>query len=287
MAGNTLSSKSAMLERSFYRVEDLPPIEEIRNRGDMILRRGIAYRYVTDMTKLLLPFRGIIGTVKWNQYDSPVGIYLRKYYVHDEEGDKITQYKMVITFPHDKKTREEYSINKETDLPSALLTGQYLPEQFKDIRVNEQNGDAFMPPVRANDDFMNKTIKIGVRMKGAPFDMYGKRLETAAIDRSKGIEGINNRNNTKRQFYNNRALSATKAVMCANIWDIDMAIVIKDRDGALNPMSDEGKMFVCYPNCEPFSIDMRNVINIDPYVREAIVESSEDYKNNTNVEEEE
>lgn len=69
---NLLSIPMANIEGRFYRIMDFPREEAIAD-GPNVLRKAIAYRIVTDMTKGLFPYRGVLEkhepwspyTVKW------------------------------------------------------------------------------------------------------------------------------------------------------------------------------------------------------------------------------
>ena len=254
-----------IIESRHYQVYDFDH-DRAEREGPKYLLKGRAYRVVTDMTNALLPYQGEIRKGEsWSAYDTP-GIYIR--WSKNEE-----KWKIHVAYPRGKKQRDEYAIGRERNVVAAILNNEYKPDQFRDIKVDQTRGDAFMPPLRPEDDPLNKIMKSAIRKKQAPFEYYGKRLESLAVG-TKSIEGINIRNNAKRGILKNTAMSASKFVLYSNTWELQAAIVVRDDPNSKHPMFENGEMLVIYPNSEPFEINDENLIDIKDEVSQAIAETN-------------
>lgn len=131
-----------------------------------------------------------------------------------------------------------------------------------------------MPPVRADDDALNALIKTAMRKKAAPFSPYGKMLETYSTS-TNPAEGANRKNNSKRSLYKNDTMSMNKAIMYANIWGLDLAIVIKDAPDTAYPMFEDGTQLVYYPTGHEFDLNLKKMKPAKDYIQQAIEESAE------------
>lgn len=262
-----LGSCGVIIEGQYYSVQDFPR-EDINEFGPTMVRKGVAYRYITDMITCLLPYRGMLDKhEKWNPYDSKVGFYLKK--------KKLTDgYLIKCTFPRTKEEKEEYAISREKNYVQAVLEHDYAPDQFLDLKMVATNGDAFMPGIRTEDDFLNKIMKLCIRMKEAPYDLYGKRIEAMCPPGSKPIEGTNMRNNNKRGLINNTTMSPTKYSLNSDVYQIETAIIVRDAPGAIDPILPNGEMLIMYPNGANFKIDPEKLVDATPLINRAIVESS-------------
>ena len=121
---------------------------------------------------------------------------------------------------------------------------------------------------------------MGIRLKDAPFAPYGKRLKALAMNKASGIEGTNMMNNIKRGILINKAMSPSRAMACTDTWEMEMALVIRDKPGASNPMFEDGSMLVIYPNGEPYDIDPDKLIDSEELINEAILETNKNSNNN-------
>ena len=186
---------------------------------------------------------------------------------------------MKLIYPENKQEAEQYKLSKEKDMVAAIIGNDIDPNEFKELSVDASKGDSFIPPIKTNDDFLNKIIKMGIRLKDAPFAPYGKRLKALAINKSNGIEGTNMMNNIKRGILINHAMSPSRAIICADTWELDVAVIVRDRPGAANPMFEDGSMMVIYPNSEPFEIAQDLLINTDDMIHEAIVDTKHEEDN--------
>ena len=268
-----MSKKSALdfnaifIDSVMYTVFDLPDPVSIEEEGPDVFRLNNAYRINTDMTKGIFPYRGVIkkGT-KWGQHSGKPGIYLKK--------DQYERWHMKLIYPENKANAEQYKLSKEKDMVAAIIGNEIDPNEFKELSVDASKGDSFIPPINTNDDFLNKIIKMGIRLKDAPFAPYGKRLKALAINKSNGIEGTNMMNNIKRGIMINRAMSPSRAIVCADTWELDVAVIVRDKPGAANPMFKDGSMMVIYPNSEPFEIAQDLLVNTDDMIHEAIVDTN-------------
>ena len=263
----TFDIKCAFIKGQFYNVDVFDRQRAIED-GPEYLSKAHAYIIETDMFKGILPYKGVIRRGElWTPYAEP-GIYVKQ--TKNEESWKIK-----IAYPRNKKNREDYMLSNIRDCFAALIGGQYNANQFVDINVVEQaKSEAFMPPIRIGDDPLNTIVKTAIRTKEAPFEYHGKRLEGLAVDHSKSIEGINIRNNAKRGILQNSAMSAGKAILYADTWELEMAIIVRDSPNSKYPMFVDGEMLIIYPNSEPFEIKQEKLIDIAPMVRDAISENN-------------
>lgn len=269
ITAQSLKVTSAILGDHIYRIMDFPR-EAAMEDGPNALSKGVAYRIETDMTRGLFPYRGIIDKgAKWNPYTAKVGIYLKKK-PHGEPG-----YWIRIAYPKDKKEREMYSLDQAKDWKAAALDREHVTDQFLDLHITETKGDAFMPPIRVGDDFLNTLVKLGMRLKGAPFDSYGRRLEAMAIDKSKRIEGVNIKNNSKRALYNNESMSPTKGLTYCDAGEMEIGIILRDRPDSTYPMfpGEPERGLLMFPSGMSFVIDPDKLVEVTDLVNEAISET--------------
>ena len=285
MSKDPLQYTGALINGKLYRVEDFP-FEDVKENGPKNLRKGQAYRFNRDMTKGLFPYRGIIDEhgnfkdKKWNPYTAETGVYLKLM--------KDGSYKIRISYPKSKVEKEDHQLSRARDIMAAMASNEFIPDQFADLRVNVNTaGESFMPPMHIDDDPLNKIAKLFIRMKDAPFDPYGKRMEALAVDRSRGsVEGTNTRNNGKRSIIKNRAMSASKFVSYGDVFEYKSAIILADTDNSMNPACDPGTALVIFPH-GPFDISKFNLVPIDDMVTDAINETNNSAEqNNDDVDEE-
>lgn len=265
MAKNGLTTYGIIIDNAVYHVEDFP-FDRVDAKGPDALRKGVAYHYKTDLSDLILPYRGLTDE-NFGHYTSPVGIYFK-------EGRNDT-YKMIIIRPRTDSERKCYNPNRVTDLIAATMGYEFMPDQFMESKRNmsEIGADVFMPPIHREDDFLNTIMKLAIRKKCAPFEPYGARLEAMAADAGSTSEGANIKNNGKRSLFKNFTMSPNKAVQFSDVWQTQIAVIMRDSPNAANTMLPEGQAFIIYPNSEPFEIDPKNLVDVTPYVDEAIMES--------------
>lgn len=265
-----LNTTGVLLGGQYFTVMDYPT-KKVMEKGPSVLSKAIAYRYSTEMTHGLFPYRGVITLEKrkkWKPSEAKVGIYFIE--LHNNG------LRLYIRRPRTKQEADEHRIGNEKDILAATLDGEYTPDQFADVNIHTgEYGEAFMPPLRSNDDPLNTIIKTMIRLKHAPFEPYGRRLEALAADRSKKLEGVNIKNNSKRALWGNATCSPTKGTLYSTLYDTEMAIVLKDKPNPMHPMDiEDGEMLVIYPNSVPFYIDGSKLIDISPYVAENLEETS-------------
>lgn len=269
ITAQSLKVTSAILGDHIYRIMDFPR-EAAEEDGPNALSKGVAYRIITDMTSGLFPYRGVIEKgMNWNPYTAKVGIYLKK----KPAGN--TGYWIRIAYPHNKKERAMYALDQAKDWKAAALDRERITDQFIDLHITETKGDAFMPPIRTEDDFLNTIVKLGIRLKEAPFESYGRRLKAMAIDKSKKIEGVNIQNNSKRGLFNNRSMSPTKGATYCSAGQMELGIILKDAPDSDYPMfpGEPDKGLLMFPSGMPFKIDPSKLIEVTDLVNEAIVDS--------------
>lgn len=265
-----LNAVVALIEGKYYRVQDFP-YDEVSQKGPRVLRKGVAYRIETDMTRGLFPYRGTLGKKEgFDPYQRQVGIYMR------DLGNN--RYVMKLVRPHNYREAEEYSLDKARDIVAATIDHEYLPDQFMDVKVRlGANGESFLPPIYPDDDPLNTIMKVAIRKKDAPFEPYGKRLEALAVDRTKGVEGINIRNNLRRALKTNHTMSPSKALQISDTWQFQIAIVVADAPGAMHPMFMDGKSaLIIYPDGIPFDLKEMELINVDDLVTQGINDTIEE-----------
>ena len=257
-----LSRDGIMINGNYFHVENFP--EDQRFLTPKMMRRGTAYLIDTDMTKLVLPYRGEITKTEPLTKDSEPGIYLKK-----SGGSYVVR----IVRPR-KKERDQYRPSNIKDYVIAALSNEFALDQFilPKNRVTEK-GESFLPPLYEDDDPLNALMKTSIRMKDAPFDIYGDRLEAYAIDHSNSVEGSNTKNNVKRMLRVNRSMSSSKFMMCAEVWDMNVAIILMDSPNAVDPIftgKDKGKALIYFPRGTAFTIDPDKLVDATPYIERGI-----------------
>ena len=270
MSKVNLKVRMATLEKKPYRVADFPwKIYLAKKDNPDTFRKGVAYYYKSDLTEVLLPYRGVID--EFDPNEMKVGIYYFK---------KNGRYIMKIIFPRNLDEKKEYSADKAEDIVAATLNNQYTSDDFSDDTFNATDigSGPFMPPIHDDDDMLNLALKMAIRTKGAPFEPYGKRIEMLAVDKTSGTSKSNTKGNLKRGFQMNRAMSPKKAKEVADAWQINMAIVMKDMPGAMHKMEglEKDQVYVYYPLGIPFDINNDKMVNISEMVTKALEETSEE-----------
>lgn len=246
---------STIIDGKFYRIEEFPH-EDIRHKHYNKLQKGIAYHLYDSIMDYVLPYRTIIETYKelYEEERKP-GIYLIG------TRTKIRGYDIIL--PKTTNERADYSYGNRKNIAAAIVNGEYDKDQFAHY-TNEMdlNGDAFIPPLLADDDPLNRIMKIAIARKNVSYEAYSPRLEALAANKGKGVEGANLKNNTKRALKVNRTMSITKALMLAQTYDLDIAIIIKDLPNRPNPILESDKALVIYPLNE-FDINPDDLVNVD------------------------
>ena len=262
--GNPFSQEIILINGKMYRVEDYPSKETIEQKHEQAFKKGFAYRYRTSLQQRIYPYLGIIEDPKdLSMSTSPVGIYYVRH------GKILIQR---VVFPRTKKEAEIYALENERSVMSAV-SDAYKRNQFADAVMSA--GDAglfsFIPPMHADDYMLNRTIKFAIRLKDAPFEPYGKRLETLAVEKGHGMEGTNIKNNGKRGLRLNRAMSASKAMQFAETWQLDLALLVTDQPDAMHPISENGEIYIYYPFGKAFKVDPDKLVDIGPMIEQAII----------------
>ena len=237
-----LSAPGLMINGKYYRVMDFPR-ERVEQEGPSCLMKAVAYRIKTQLTDGLFPYRGIVEKGQsLTPRNTEVGIYFKK----KSNGS----YAMIIRRPMNKKEKEAYSENSEMDVAVAFMNRTMSVDQLTNISAS---------------------VGMCIRLKNAPFEPYGKVLENT-VSNSKTSEGTNIRNNTRRMLYVNNALSGAKYSLCADVWQLDTAIIVKDSPDAIYPMFENGEMLILYPNGYKFKIDPDKLVDAEDMIEAAINE---------------
>lgn len=263
-----LATAAVMIDGSYFRVEDYP-WEDVEKNGPYALKKGIAYRYETDLTKGLFPYRGITDD-KFSYNTAKPGIWFKK--VNHSE------FKKIIIRPRTVKEAAEYRIGREKDIIAAVMQNEFLPDQFADTdyAAADSGATVYMPPIHTDDDSLNMLMKMAIRSKAAPFEPYGRRLQAMAVDKRPGTERSNAKNNAKRGILNNRAMSMGKFSQYSDAWQLESAIIIRDLPHAMHPMHiPKGKSLVIFPSGLPFKINQEDLIDVSDMVSEAISDAGD------------
>ena len=268
MVGDSMNLNSYGIEigTTWYRV--LPfPFEKFQKKGPDALDKVVAYTFDGLSKGYVFPYRGIWdNNEEWNSNNTKVGVYVIK---------KKGQYKYRLRRPNNKDEANTYAEARAKNAAAAVLNREYPTEKFTNIIQSVgMDGKAFMPPVRQDDDALNSLIKTAMRLKAAPFSPYGKMLETYATS-TNPAEGANRKNNSKRSLYKNDTMSMNKAVMYANIWGLDVALIIKDAPDTLYPMFEDGTQLIYFPTGHEFKLDLSRLKPAKTYIQKAIEESAE------------
>ena len=175
--------------------------------------------------------------------------------------------------------KNDYRIDKAKSLAAAVIDGDYDPASFIDSRLSatDVGKNAYLPPIRVEDDFLNKLIKLAIRQKAAPLEPYGKRMAALAVDQRRSVEGNNIKNNAVRRHRENTAMSPSKALQDADAWQLDLVVGLRNRPNAMHDIQglpDNGVLLI-YPNSLPFDLKEMKLINAEDLVNQAISETSE------------
>lgn len=273
---NGLVCPGVHLDGTYYGVIKDYPFDKVAEKGPNALQKAVAYRYHREISiggeivraDYMLPFRKILDRHDPINGLKP-GIYFRKM--------KHNEYKELIIRPRTPEEAEAYSPSQEKDIIFAMMTGEYLPNEFADNQLNlaDIGTDVYLPPIHPDDDPLNMILKLAIRLKGAPFAPYGKRIEAQALNRKTKTEGANMRNNVRRAMWLNTSLSPNKMCQYADWWQFRTAIIIADCPDAMHPMRiPSGKMLVVFPNGAPFEINSEDLIDISDMISDAILSSS-------------
>lgn len=269
-----LDVSMAYVDGKYYKVEDYPldPWADgiVDESPATILKKGVIYRYETDITRGLFPFRGEI-TEDLDMRTAKVGIYFKR----RSHG----RFKIVLIRPRTAAEKEDYSISKVKSLTAAVMDGDYTPDDFVDSRLyaSDIGKDAYFPPIRTGDDFLNKLVKLAIRMKAAPLEPYGKRMAALAVDQRRSIEGNNIKNNAVRRHRDNTAMSPSKALQDSDAWQLDLVVGLRNRPGAMHAIQGvpDDAVLLIYPNSAPFDLKEATLINAEDLITQAISETSE------------
>ena len=272
----------AYVEGHYSRVEPYPRERLVTEEPDVVLTKSVVYRYTSDLVDTLLLYRGEVYEGDFDTRASIPGIYFKRL-AHG-------RHRIIIVWPRTAEQKEEFNVAKGKDVVAAVIGHDFIADDFldNDLKASDLGGDVYLPPIHAADDFMNKIVKLGIRMKNAPFEPYGRRMEAMAVDRQKAVERSNIRNNTKRRHRANSTMSPSKALQDAATWQLEMCVGIRNMPGAMHPMDiDDNDLLVIYPNGFPFDISEMNIIDVTDLVAKAISESSTGIESDEEATEEE
>lgn len=257
--GNKLKSNSIILINGApYRT--LPFSDGIVNG----FSTGYAYHLKTGIDDRVYPYMGKVKSFRKLDPDSKPGIY-----VSSESG------KYYIIYPK-KKDSHMYNPNnaKSFDEDSIFTDVNFISTDI-DLSVD---GDIFNPPIRVDDDMMNKIVKYCIQKKGIVFDSYKSRFDAMGSSGKTGGANTNNKNNAKRALLDNKSLSANKAKEYGDVLEYDIAIAICDKPDAINPMNTNGRPIIIYSGEE---FDLSNPISIsDILIKDLNEGQSETSKDN-------
>ena len=261
-----LTTLMVEINSRWYMVQELPKDVDDPEK----YTKGVAYHYKTEMSDLLLPFLGVMDDTDMEDFDfntRDVGIYFQHH------GRKTKRF---IIRPRTAEELEIHSASRARDLAAAVIGYEFHEDDFMDneLRAADIGKDLYQPPIYANDDPINMLVKLGIRLKEAPFEPYGKRLEALAI-KSTSNERNNNKNNLRRRHRESRTMSAHMMENDSEIWELEPAILLRDLPGAMHKMDiPEGSILAIYPRGIPFDIDPSKIIDVTDMIAEAIDSTS-------------
>lgn len=272
---NKLTSKGVYLDNYYYGLIMDYPFDKVKEKGPDALQKAVAYRYHKEMTIMghtvtadyLMPYRGILEKGQPLTGLKP-GFYFTRI--------KHNQYKETIIRPRTPEEKEMYHPSQEKDMIYAMVSGEIDPDEFSDNQLNmaDIGTDVYLPPIHVDDDSLNMLLKLAIRLKGASFAPYGKRLE-AQVGDSNSTAGANKRNNVKRAMWLNNSLSPNKFCEYTDAWELEPAIVLRNRPGAMHPMRiPDGMMLGIFPHGTPFEINSDMIMNSSDMITDAILSSS-------------
>lgn len=257
----------AIVDGKTYTVDDLPSDERVRTMGPDAFKRGVVYRLPVCLGGLY-PYRGITDD-GFSRNTSDVGIWLRRI------GHGI--YEMVYVNPRSKKEQALYSAKNEQRLLAGLLEGDYN-DSLLEIGPGTplyNGGDAYMPPIHADDNSLHKLMKIAIRKVNMPLSAYRKRIVALSNPGNKS-GGTSIIGNLTRRHKNDRAMSADKFQHDATAWGMRWAVVLQSEPDCEAPMNiPDNSALVVYPNGTPFDINSLNLIDIAPMVSQAVAEETD------------
>lgn len=225
--GNKLKSNSIILINGApYRT--LPFSDGIVNG----FSTGYAYHLKTNIDDRVYPYMGKVKSFRKLDPDSKPGIY-----VSNESG------KYCIIYPKKKDSHMYNPNNAKTFDADSIFTDVNFISTDIDLSVD---GDIFHPPIRVDDDMMNKIVKYAIQKKGIVFDAYKSRFDTMGSSGKTGGANTNNKNNAKRALLENKSLSTNKAKEYGDVLEYDIAIAICDKPDASNPMNTGGRPIIIY-----------------------------------------
>lgn len=264
-------------------MEDKPTDEVIRTRGPKAFKKGVMYRFNTQLSKFMLPYQGIIDDIdEFKSWFRDPGIY----FIRKPKG----KYAMRVIPPNGVVEKEKYRLGQERNTIIGVLDHIIRPEDIMEVRITsaDAGGDTFSPPLYQEDDALNLLIKTGIRLKAAPYEPYGKRMAALAVDKFKGVEGSNIKNNMRRALRMNHSMSATKALQCADTWQMEIAYVLRDQPGAMHPMfpDDPDAALIVYPNGISFKIDPAKLVDATELIQIGIADTNQITSNDSSDDDE-
>lgn len=264
----TFRSLYAQIDGKNYNVEDYPFDKVDDTNAPYVLKKATAYRYVTDVSKGLYPYRGVIEG-DFNFRTAAVGIWVRKI--------NHSHYKVIVVRPRNQREKDEYRIGKEFDVVAAMLNGDFSADQFMDNELSPADigTSVYLPPIKADDDFLNKLMKLAIRAKGAPFEPYGKRMEAMAVDKRRSTESNNIKNNRRRSHREFRTMSADKFMQDADTWQLEPVLLLRNAPGAMHPMNiPDNALLAIFPSGNVFDINEMEIIDSTAMMNRAIAETT-------------
>jgi hypothetical protein len=226
--------KLIVIDGAIHHIKDY---KDGRKKG---YKKGVAYTF--DSIDFILPFRGDMEDRLNNYYDGQgvldnAGIY-------------------------------KYGQQYVTILPTVRCRDKYMPDKILDPSINlvfdsglnvpiniHAEGETFKPHIGPNNDLTMKAFKAAVSLKESPEDAYDERIYHAPI----GTVASSRKSNFRKSIFNNEALAATKFVQYCETFDLDVAIVLKDKKNCPFPMKTNGKPLVIFADDE---FDISNAVNV-------------------------
>lgn len=176
------------------------------------LKLGNAY----IIKKYVIPYRGEYDTIAECNADG-VGIY----YCKETESIKIIR-------PFSVKKQKKYSKDNiyelDLDYMTRVIASENISSSLDDNVLELDTGEVFAPEIVESDNMCQRVIKDALRRKNIDLKAYANRFSSPT-----------NMGNHKRALLNH-GMNTDRFLEWAEILDIDIDIIYKDKEGCTYPM---------------------------------------------------
>jgi hypothetical protein len=215
-------------------------------------KKSVAYLIETDFINIVLPYKGVLKDI--DPEKRTPGIYSSR---------KTTAHRFILP---NKNVRAQYSPdNIQSTKDDIFSKGNFVKGDI----IIDTDGEIFKPRIKPDDDLNLKVFKTAVNLKNISLSSYDNRFQAIDI----GTNPSNRKSNAKKAILNNDSLSSNKLIQLADVMDLDVAVVIKDRPGSMFPMLTDGKPIIMYSNN---AFQLNDAINIATLNLETLYEVPEE-----------